>query len=130
RLQPANIPCINVNCFPQNSLPPHYSLTSPAFVVAVLAVDAALGVGERCSVTKAMAGDETTGGNSLAGKKLCSWTGPAEVVPSRLAMLVVQDHPSQQFQMSDFTVLINPSSTFGSQISVRRPFCMFLARCM
>ncbi|KAI4821192.1 hypothetical protein KUCAC02_029134 [Chaenocephalus aceratus] len=35
---------------------PGIRLTSPAVVVAVLAVDAALGVGDRCRVTNAMAG--------------------------------------------------------------------------
>lgn len=41
-------------------------LTSPAVVVAVLAVDAALGVGDRCRVTSAMAGGRGRAAGLLA----------------------------------------------------------------
>ncbi|TNN26573.1 hypothetical protein EYF80_063291 [Liparis tanakae] len=44
---------------------PGTRLTSPAVVVALLAVDAALGVGDRCRVTSAMAG----------GCGAASWSG-------------------------------------------------------
>lgn len=46
-----------------------FPLTSPALVVAVLAVDAALGVGERCRVTRAMVGCCYGGGESFEWEK-------------------------------------------------------------
>lgn len=94
----------------QRPSPPAFPLTSPALLLVVLADDAALGVGERCSVTRAMVSElQERRGEEKGGE------GRRSAYPGRCAAEIVavtgEKMPSQTLiQQQHLTPLPRPCS--------------------
>lgn len=120
--------CVFLTRRTQRPSPPLFPLTSPALLLVVLAEDAALGVGERCRVTRAMvgglqllrgsAGGEEKGGEQDVGRcaaEIVSVTG--EKMPSQT---LIQQHLTPEPWRCSLSVLLRASSAATGVFMSRR----------